>query len=493
MQVGPLDYYYINQKHDISWLDDGDVVRYKDYQYYIPVNEETRQLEQEYIVTANILLNVIINSPKYKDLVDIIFSLSPELFEEFTTWRVYDLLFGKKFNVIGIDINYPGIKPNDTSLEYALDTYAHSEMYTGRNPRTNAWQYKKWLGMNNITCCASGPAGRKGAGDLCQPLWPESEANTVRGSFGTTFHMFVDPAETLYQSTYNFGAYRSWPLVCNNVGKGPGAGIKYDAGKLTRHIGGCNSYTKKGISLLKYQFPEWLLSNDTSRSTEADWFNIHGPSGLLGIDKCVQFAPIFLSLPYFMNGSPELQKGVKGLSEPSFEKHGTWVGVEPITGRVMDMQFRMAANIHLQPTKAGKHEFYQNVSPVYLPLAWFDQRSTISDSQSKLFHNRVYKTLMALGFLRWGGLTIGILAFITAAILQVVSHRKYRKALNSGEVITPPSEMIVTESHTAPLLESAESVFETDLLNDSLNSTNYTTRLDSWRGTNYDDRRQRLM
>ena len=52
----------------------------------------------------------------------------------------------------------------------------------------------------------------------------------------------IDPAETLRIATYDFGIYRNWPLVCDNVGAGPGPGWLDDASPLTAGIGGCDSY-----------------------------------------------------------------------------------------------------------------------------------------------------------------------------------------------------------------------------------------------------------
>lgn len=52
-------------------------------------------------------------------------------------------------------------------------------------------------------------------------------------------------------------------------------------------------------------------------------------NGLLDISQCRK-APIIISAPHFLYGSPELRDAVKGL-EPDLTKHDSYVDIDPVT------------------------------------------------------------------------------------------------------------------------------------------------------------------
>lgn len=76
--------------------------------------------------------------------------------------------------------------------------------------------------------------------------------------------------------------------------------------------------------------------------------------GVLDISKCKEGKPVYISLPHFLHGSPELSELIEGLS-PNEEEHSTYLDVEPITGFTLRFAKRLQVNLLVKPAKKLKH------------------------------------------------------------------------------------------------------------------------------------------
>jgi hypothetical protein len=445
-EVGPLRYVYRNRKFNVSWESGGSVVSYKEYQYYEPADDATRALQDQTITTLDVLLMAALNpAGGLADFIPLVYPQTLDPMSLFTQKTMKEMLFGYTDY---LPASFPGLQPNDTSVEQAIAQHSSIRMYTGALPdaaagggsvggRTaggtgsKAYEYVEWDGMQSLTCCHDGPAGEAGsvASGQCVPVWDTYDAVGMRGTFGSNWHMGIDPSETLSIATYDFGILRHWPLQCRNVGAGPGPGALDDGSDLTAGIGGCNSYEVEGISVLRFDMPDWVLGNASVSADEAAGYGIDGPSGVLNQTLCNTYAPIFLSFPHFLNGSPGLLDGVVGVTPADPDVHGTWIGVEPITGQALNFQFRIGINAHVQPMTVNPSgvpvTYFENVKPVYYPLAWGEQVSSATPDQAEQLRSSLYVGVKALVAFRWGGTALAAAAMAVALLLKFLAYREH--------------------------------------------------------------------
>ena len=375
----------------------------------------TLALEQVPITTLNVILLAALREPA------LIMDELPEAFPAtkahsywFPRLPARDIIWGYTDTVLGQ--HFPGMQQNDTSFAYAMAQHSRHRIATGKFDPGRGMEYLEWNGNSELLCCAVGPAGEANAGTPCAPIWNGYDASGFRGSFGTAFHTFIDPGETLQIATYPFGIYRHWPLVCGNVGGGPGAGVLSDGTALTAAIGGCDSYTVQGVHLLRFALPAWVMGNASIDAVEAAAYNISGPSGVLNVTACEQNAPILLSRPHFLSASPALAAAVTGLAPADPALHDSWLGIEPLTGQTIDFQFRVQINAVVQPVTArpflaAPFTFFEGLAgPIVFPIGWGEQQSSATPFQGNLVTGMIYTPLRAAAALHWGGIVIAAAA-----------------------------------------------------------------------------------
>jgi hypothetical protein len=274
----------------------------------------------------------------------------------------------------------------------------------------------------------------------CAPAYATNDASAIRGIFGTAWHPFVGNDETTVTlATYPFSIPRHWPLVCGAGGPGRPPSLN-DGTDFTAAIGGCDSYEVQGISLRRYTLPPWVMGNASVSPAEAAAFNNSGPSGLLDISRCQQRAPIFLSKPYFLHVSDSVVGGVVGLRPPSEALDGSWLGIEPLTGQVLDFNFQLAINVQLEPITVHppildkSFTYFDKVKPVYIPIGTGVQQSIMSDAQGDTFKSQVYAPVHAAVALRWTGVTLAAAGALLAAGCAGAAWRKGRRPLAGGQL-----------------------------------------------------------
>lgn len=119
-------------------------------------------------------------------------------------------------------------------------------------------------------------------------------------------------------------------------------------------------YTFKGIRVARYELEEqnFILSLEHNKCYCPDKDKtINGISmcefnGLLDISLCRE-APIIISAPHFLYGSPELLNYIKGV-EPDLAKHESYIDVDPVTGIALKGRKRLQINVYVRKHKYGQ-------------------------------------------------------------------------------------------------------------------------------------------
>jgi hypothetical protein len=431
--VGPVAFRYHNKKFAVRF--DAETIEYKQYQYYVPVSDEDARLMAAPIVGVDLVLLAAL-SPEQPLSVTVPFlypeSRAPEAL--FLTRPASDWLFGFDHPYLpdpqaplSGPARFPGVATNDSSLAAANATHGANRVATGRGGDASMMQFVAYDAQTSTTCCRAGMAGEAGAAASgnCQPLFGSWAGDAVRGNIGTQFSPFVDPGATLRLATYDFGMLRSWPMECGRVGEGLGPGLLFDASDLTDRIGACDSYDVQGIRLNRYTLPAYVMGNASVSGAEAEAFgNADGPSGLLNQTNCEQYAPIFVSRPFFLYASDSVRDALERLPDEGDEKrHGSFLSLEPVTGRVLDFAFRAQINALVRETTVEGVTYFSGVARanstgVFVPLLWGEQRAQVTPAQAVEFTGELYVGLRLLAAVRWVGLALCVACVLAAMFVR---------------------------------------------------------------------------
>uniref|UniRef100_A0A8D0X313 Platelet glycoprotein 4 n=1 Tax=Sus scrofa TaxID=9823 RepID=A0A8D0X313_PIG len=144
--------------------------------------------------------------------------------------------------------------------------------------------------------------------------------------------------------------------------------------------------------------------------------------GVLDISKCKEGKPVYISLPHFLHGSPELSELIEGLS-PNEEEHSTYLDVEPITGFTLRFAKRLQVNLLVKPAK--KIEALKNLKQNYIvPILWLNETGTIGDEKAEMFRNQVTGKINLLGLVEIILLSVGVGMFIVFMISYCACRSK---------------------------------------------------------------------
>lgn len=114
-------------------------------------------------------------------------------------------------------------------------------------------------------------------------------------------------------------------------------------------------------------------------------------SGLLAGTSSEILAKVVFSAPYGF-GVPRaeveavspLPAGVPAESALNQETHGTFLDLEPMSGKIMNGALRMGAFLHMGPSA-----FYSKLQPVLMPTVWTERAATVSPSMAADFQENV--------------------------------------------------------------------------------------------------------
>lgn len=221
-EIGPLKYVYKYKKFNVTWDDgeDGDMLTFNQWQYYVAADDRTRELEKRVVTTVYAPLLGALSNP----LARLLLQLLPEYSSPMALWTnrsVYETIWGWEKDPLltllagsmpGLPTTYPGLQSNDSSIDESLAVHGPSRMYTGAVTGELSRELATWDGMDTMMCCPYGPCGDTGSGGNTStgPVapWRTDAAQQIQGSFGDQFKQFVDPSDVLRVGSYGFGIYR---------------------------------------------------------------------------------------------------------------------------------------------------------------------------------------------------------------------------------------------------------------------------------------------
>jgi hypothetical protein len=185
------------------------------------------------------------------------------------------------------------------------------------------------------------------------------------------------------------------------------------------------------------------MGNASVSAAEAEAFgNADGPSGLLNQTNCEQYAPTFISRPFFLYASDAVKDALERLPDVGDERrHGSFLALEPVTGRVLDFAFRAQINALVRETTvdtlAGPVSYLAgvaraNTTGVFFPLLWGEQRAQVTPAQAVEFTSDLYTGLKLLAAVRWVGLALCVSSILGAMFLRSVVVPRFERAALAG-------------------------------------------------------------
>nr|AGF87119.1 sensory neuron membrane protein 1 [Agrotis ipsilon] len=138
------------------------------------------------------------------------------------------------------------------------------------------------------------------------------------------------------------------------------------------------------------------------------------PKGLMDLVPCMK-APMFASMPHFLDSDPALLDNVKGLN-PDINEHGIEIDFEPITGTPMVAKQRIQFNIQL--LKTDKMELFKDLSGDIVPLFWIDEGLALNKTFVNMLKHQLFIPKRVVGVLRWWMVSFGSLG----AVIGIVYH-----------------------------------------------------------------------
>jgi len=198
-----LRYRYNNQKFNVSWDDDtnGDLVSFKQYQFYTAMDNDTLLLEQQLVTVPYLALIGALRNPAAAYLIaqDGAFAQWRNASAMYITLPARNVIWGYDDdpllsavkaalgNPADFPTSVPGLQNNDTSLSESLAQHSAVVMHTGVVDREVMMQYEEWDGAGDMLCCANAPCGDANNGGNPIRPWATDDANRIAGSEGSQF------------------------------------------------------------------------------------------------------------------------------------------------------------------------------------------------------------------------------------------------------------------------------------------------------------------
>ncbi|XP_015782932.2 platelet glycoprotein 4-like [Tetranychus urticae] len=273
-----------------------------------------------------------------------------------------ELLFkGKRISILdtlksGWELLHPnqpfpnvGLKDNTFSLfkSHNVTYFGPFEIYANG---AKMGHFKSWHGL------------------LSLDRWFGEECNKIRGTDGTFFPPFVDKTRKLYVFVPNF--CRSIYFIFEKE-------VFLKGIKLYRFILDPDIF----VSKLKKPSNKCFCSPRNNSTCSID--------GVTDLNPCLR-APIWLSLPHFLNAKPDIRIKTAGLS-PNSSKHATFLDIEPTLGLPLRARIRFQANVEIK-----KQKFYTGDDikcDKILPLIWFEYSGEISTRDAAVLRENVVKVI----------------------------------------------------------------------------------------------------
>ncbi|GFS42665.1 scavenger receptor class B member 1 [Nephila pilipes] len=176
--------------------------------------------------------------------------------------------------------------------------------------------------------------------------------------------------------------------------------------------------THFGIRAKRFKPGDDVFANGSDNPANSCFDLVDGrPSGVLDVRPCQFGAPVLLSFPHFYMADPSYRTNINGLN-PSDEKHGSHLDVEPITGVTVDVQIRFQMNLQMSKVR-GVLQF-DDVPEGIFPVFWADLEIQLNDDWAHFFKSNLNNPKI-IAYSVLGGLIIicSILIIISLVVLRL--------------------------------------------------------------------------
>lgn len=386
-EIGPFIYQQTQVRHDAQFDHENDLLSFRQqiYQTFDPVATSLATggrftTDQVRFCTINILffgMSSVVGNEAWH-LINDVTLWNTDFKRLFAFNTVLETIEGYtvplKVGPVTIPIPFPGLVPSfrDKSLPHSIEYKYVNKIFMGKKnlSRTNTlWEWGPgkrealvpcpW-GNNPLStdcskfkhnpCCGMGLMVKPWGEEIVPGLW-NANANEVQGTFGDAFRPYLKRSEEEKVVVWSDQLYR--PLQFSN-----------------RHRTAVNLHN---IHLLRFTATREFWSNATVHPPNARYHQF-GPNGLVNASIIYLGAPIYVSLPHFLDADPSLLEGVTGL-RPDPLQHEMFLDIEPTTG----MTFRERNRIQINAKITGNvGKWFPHVKTCYVPVGYFDAHSEIN-------------------------------------------------------------------------------------------------------------------
>ncbi|XP_063073188.1 platelet glycoprotein 4 [Engraulis encrasicolus] len=233
------------------------------------------------------------------------------------------------------------------------------------------------------------------------PFWDDPYCNMLNGSDASSFPPFVEKKKPLYFFSSD---------ICRSVS------AAYSS-----------THNLKGIDVYRYMLtPNTLASPNVNPDNMCYCRDMEvtkncSMAGVLDVSACRDGYPIYISLPHFLYGSPELNQAIQGMS-PHEEHHATYLDVEPITGFTLRFAKRIQMNMMYGPS--DKITVLNKVKDFTIfPVVWLNETAMLDDATADMFKEELVSKVNLLDTMQISLISVGIIACVVLGIAACVVHR----------------------------------------------------------------------
>uniref|UniRef100_A0A8B9RLI0 Platelet glycoprotein 4 n=1 Tax=Astyanax mexicanus TaxID=7994 RepID=A0A8B9RLI0_ASTMX len=188
----------------------------------------------------------------------------------------------------------------------------------------------------------------------------------------------------------------------------------------------------KGITVYRYTLPDSTFASPTINPHNKCYCTNYEATknctmaGVLDIKTCTG-SPVFISLPHFLHGSPDLLEVVDGL-RPDDVEHKTFLDVEPTTGFTLRFAKRLQINMGYGPSKEIKilNQIKHNT---LLPILWLNETAMLDDETADRLKTELFGRVAMLEVVQISLIVIGAVLCVLCLIGICVQHSNRRKII----------------------------------------------------------------
>lgn len=171
----------------------------------------------------------------------------------------------------------------------------------------------------------------------------------------------------------------------------------------------------------------YCLGKDTSPECNYD--------GLIDLKRCNGQKSIFASGAHFWAGSKELLDHVEGLTPPDPSIHEPLFHIEPNTGLALRARFPLQFNVKLPANDTFIFKFLNANHSIFLPFAWIDESSEMTEEQSKILKRELIILDTWLLIMAIGGFAIILLAIAVGSTILCLRFKVCSRATDADPLV----------------------------------------------------------